>query len=88
MRCGCRNVDDGEGGTVIKHCPIHQAGPELLRVLVQLLTAIQGKKEGRLLAYGAETIDQVVQEALADAKRVVAPLAALYYERPRRGRGG
>lgn len=83
MKCTCSSVDDGEGGTLVKHCPIHHAGPELLRVLVQLLNAIRERDKGDVVAYGKATIDQVVQEAFADAKRVVGPLASLYYERSR-----
>lgn len=83
MRCTCKSVDDGEGGTLVKHCPIHRAAPELLRVLMQLLTVIREREGGNVAAYGKATIDQVIQDALAEAKRVVDPLGALYYGRPR-----
>lgn len=83
MQCTCGVVNDGEGGTVIKHCAIHKAAPELLRVLMQLLSTIRAKEEGSVVAYGKQTMDQLVEEALTDAKRIVKPLAPLYYERPR-----
>ncbi len=85
MVCNCRVVEDGERKTVVKRCAIHEAGPELLRVLSQLVSTIHEREHDKdfVVSRQGMTLDEIYERSLADAQRVLGPLAALYYERPR-----
>lgn len=62
---------------------MHAAGPDLLKVLVTLLQAISDKEKSFLVELERMTPQQVYERALGEAKRIVSPLAAIYFERPR-----
>ena len=87
MECTCECVDDGEGGRLTKLCPIHRAGPDLLRALMDLLEAIADREDKALIAREEMTPEQIYQKRLTEARKLVRSLAALYFERPR-GIGG
>ena len=66
-----------------KYCPIHSAGPALLTVLMNLLQAIADRKDKALVSRQEIATDEIYERRLAEAARLVKPLAALYFDRPR-----
>jgi len=87
MNCTCRSVDDGEGGTTVRWCPIHESGPELLRAIESLVSALAHRDDDARLTHHGRTPDQIYQESLSEAKKLIRKLAPEYDERPRGIRG-
>jgi hypothetical protein len=81
MKCSCRSVDDGEGGHVIKYCPLHAAASDLVLALSKLLTATHDRDRGFLVEREGKSVEEIYNAAIEEAKRVLRPLN--YFERPR-----
>jgi hypothetical protein len=83
VTCDCRSVADREGGSVVRHCEIHAAAPNLLRALMNLLHAIALLDDESIKEEGGKTPPEIYGICLNEARKLVKPLASLYYERPR-----